>query len=95
MTNQCTFNELRDKEVINICTGQRLGYVNDALIDLTCGRIAAISVPYCRNRIFEFPKIKDILIPWERIEKIGEDIIVVKVENIPQPRCDEPKKPFF
>jgi len=41
MTNR--FQELRDKEVIHVCEGARLGYVNDLVIDICCGRVTALS----------------------------------------------------
>ena len=41
----CRFSDLRCREVINISTGTRLGYVNDALVDLKDGHIAALIVP--------------------------------------------------
>ena len=37
--------ELRYREVINISDGTRLGFVNDAILDLTSGRILALIVP--------------------------------------------------
>ena len=43
MTNR--FQELRDKEVIHVCEGTRLGYVNDLVIDICCGRVTALIVP--------------------------------------------------
>ena len=48
MTNR--FQELRDKEVIHVCEGTRLGYVNDLVIDICCGRVTALIVPGpCRS----------------------------------------------
>ena len=43
MTNR--FQELRDKEVIHVCEGARLGYVNDLVVDICCGRVTALIVP--------------------------------------------------
>ena len=44
-----SFNSMRDKEVINICDGKRLGYINDVEIDSCDGRICAIIVLFdCR-----------------------------------------------
>ena len=39
------FSSLRCREVINICDGCRLGCVSDVVIDLKCGRVAALVVP--------------------------------------------------
>ena len=43
MTNR--FQELRDKEVIYVCEGARLGYVSDLVVDICSGRVTAIVVP--------------------------------------------------
>ena len=41
----CLFSELRCKEVIDLHSGQRLGYVCDAEIDLDDGKIVSLIVP--------------------------------------------------
>ncbi len=41
----CTIGDLRNKEVINLCDGRRLGFVCDAEVDLDNGRIISILVP--------------------------------------------------
>lgn len=73
-----SFSSLRDKDVINLCDGKRLGFVNDLEIDDTCGRICAITVLFdCR--IFGFGKCEEIVIPWEKISCFGKDAILVNV----------------
>lgn len=39
------FSELRNKEIIHVCEGTRLGYLNDLCIDTDTGRVTAIMVP--------------------------------------------------
>ena len=39
------FSELRNKEIIHVCEGTRLGYLNDVCIDTDTGRVTAIMVP--------------------------------------------------
>ncbi len=70
------FSELCKKEVINTFDGCRLGYVCDVEIDTMCGRVNFIFVPN-RRKLFEKPKI--IPIKWEQIERIGSDMILVRV----------------
>ena len=41
----CRFSELRRRDVISISTGNRLGRVCDALVDLRTGQITALIVP--------------------------------------------------
>ena len=37
--------ELRQKEVVNICTGKRLGCIVDVEIDVRCGEVEAVIIP--------------------------------------------------
>ena len=75
----CCINDLRDKDVINICDGKRLGFVDDVEVDVNSGRLAAIIVP-CDGRLFGFGKTKNLVILWDSIEKIGDDTILVKID---------------
>lgn len=69
--------DFRHKEVININNGKRLGYVQDVCADLESGRITSIIVPGNKKLINVFYKGEDIVIDWEKIKCIGEDIILV------------------
>jgi len=74
---QCRVGDLRYKEVININTGLRLGYVTDALFDAATGRISALIAP-CPSRFFGLlGHSDDYYIPWENVKRIGDDIILV------------------
>ena len=68
----------KQKEVINLSDGKRLGYVQDVEADFNTGKITAIIVPG-NNKIFSVSGKNDIVIPWERINKIGDDIILVEI----------------
>ena len=84
----CSLSELKNKEVVNICDGCRLGFVSDAEIDLDCGRVVSLIVP-SDAKLFSFGKCSSIRILWCDIEKIGADIILVRhVQAIP-PQCDD------
>ena len=74
-----TFCELRNKDVVNICDGKNLGNITDMIIDTTCGRIIGIVVPSSKNFFNIFKSNNDILIPYNRICKIGKDIILVDI----------------
>ena len=51
----CSINSLRDKEVINVCDGRRLGYIFDVEINAALGSVVAIVVLFdCR--VFGFGK---------------------------------------
>ena len=68
----------KQKEVINLNDGRRLGYVQDVEADFCSGKITAIIVPE-NNKIFSMNGKNDLVIPWDKIEKIGDDIILVKI----------------
>ena len=70
--------ELREKEVINLCGGERLGYPCDFEFELDTGRICAFTVPV-NCGVICFGKREEYVIPWNRVECIGEDAILVKI----------------
>ncbi|PWL99387.1 MAG: YlmC/YmxH family sporulation protein [Clostridiales bacterium] len=77
--NKCSINDLKDKEVINICDGKRLGYINDVEIDICAGCVLAIVVLFdCR--IFGFGKCEELVIPWDGIGCFGKDAVLVNVD---------------
>lgn len=99
MDIRCRVTELCDKEVINLCDGRRLGYVSDVEVDTCDGCLCAIIVPGSdKCSLFSSSKQDSIVIPWEKIDKIGDDIIIVNVPLPPCPpeqRCDTRKRRFF
>ena len=75
MTNR--FQELRDKEVIHVCEGTRLGYVSDLVVDLCTGRVTALIVPGPCRFLGLFGRTDDYVIPWCCCKRIGDDLILV------------------
>lgn len=72
--------QLRQKEVINISTGMRLGYVSDVEINFDTGKVEAIIVPGPSRFFGLFGHDKEHIIFWESIVKVGDDIILVNKE---------------
>ena len=71
--------DFKHKEVVNITDGKRLGYVQDVCADLETGIITSIIVPG-NNRIMSmFSSNNDIVIPWQNIKCIGDDLILVEI----------------
>ena len=68
----------KQKEVINLIEGRRLGYVQDVEADFSTGEITAIVVPGT-SKMFSMGNKGDITIPWNKIKKIGDDIILVEI----------------
>lgn len=74
---QCRIRDLRCKEVINICDGCRLGTVADVDIRIPDGQVCAIIV-YGPCRFFGlFGRGEEFYIPWDCIQRIGDDIILI------------------
>ena len=71
-------SELRLREVINVLDGRRLGLIKDIDIDVENGRIQALVLPGV-SRLWSFwGKEEEMIIPWERIVRIGIDVILVE-----------------
>jgi len=76
-------SDLRMREIINIVDGRRLGMIKDIDIDLEEGKINAIILPGVGGgRFLGFlGKEEEIVVPWNKIKKIGADVILVEVYN--------------
>lgn len=74
-----SFSELKQKDVINITDGRRLGKPIDVLFtEGAC--IEALVVPDSFNLLTCLSKNKNgIEIPWERVRRIGDDVILVDI----------------
>lgn len=83
------FSALRDKEVIHVCEGARLGYPCDLGLDLDTGRVVSVIIPGPCRFLGLFGREFDYVVPWPCIRRIGEDIILVD-----GPVCDwkQPRK---
>lgn len=85
--NNVTLSELRCREVINLCDGARMGYVSDVQFNPDSGQITALIVPETAGVLGLLGRGDDAVIPWESVEKIGEDIIFVRyASSCPTPR---------
>lgn len=72
--------DFRHKEVINILDGRRLGFVQDVNASLETGVITSIVVPG-NNKFFNVFSSNDIVIPWQNIKCIGDDVILVELKR--------------
>ena len=86
---QCRIRDLRCKEVINICDGCRLGFVGDVEVRVPEGQVVAIVVFGPCPFLGLFGRREEYYIPWECIQRVGDDIILVdkpiqRRESIPE-----------
>ncbi len=86
---QCRITDLRCKEVIDINTGDRIGFVEDVEIILPGGQVAALVVPGEGKCFGLLGREEDVVIPWGCVRRFGEDVILVESPERP---C-KPAKP--
>ena len=55
------------------------GFVQDVCADLESGTITSIIVPGSNKVINIFSSANDIVIPWQQIKCIGDDVILVEI----------------
>lgn len=73
--------ELKQKEVINVKDGSRLGFVSDVDIDIKNGKISKIIIAGPGKVLGVFGREQEYQIKWGDIKKIGDDIIIIDVEE--------------
>ena len=70
-------SELQNKDIINVKDGKKVGNLVDIAINLE-GKVQSIIVEQTKG-MRVFTSKDDIEISWQQIEKIGEDVILVKL----------------
>ena len=89
--SRCTLCQLKEKEVINVCDGRRLGCVEDLEFEIDSGKICSL-ILYERGAFFGRGEV--LLLPWASIKRIGPDIILADIGEEPPPCCEgEPERP--
>jgi len=79
-------SELRLLDIVNIKDGRRLGPIKDLDLDLERGVVKGVVIPGASRSwgIFGGGRSEDILVPWDRVKKIGVDVILVDAQDIPE-----------
>jgi len=73
-----TLENIRTKEVIDIESGERLGYIDDVEMNIETSEVVSLLI-YGRHRFFGlFGKENDIIIPCREIEVIGEEVVLIR-----------------
>lgn len=80
--NMIRISEFQMKDVVNVSDGKRLGNIGDIDIDIDTGKIRAVIISKQARILGLFGKEEEFVIPWEQIMKIGEDVILVKVDHV-------------
>ncbi|MES9780541.1 YlmC/YmxH family sporulation protein [Bacillus thuringiensis] len=75
-------SELQMKDVINISDGKKIGNIGDIEIDMNTGQVCSVIISKQTRMLGIFGKDVEIVIPWKEIVKIGEDVILVRVDPV-------------
>lgn len=70
-------SDLQNKDVINMNDGKKIGNIIDVNIDMS-GKMNGLIVEKTKFFISMFTSKDEVEIKWDQIEKIGEDVILVK-----------------
>lgn len=78
-------SELRLLDIVNVKDGRRLGPIKDLDLDMERGAIKGILVPGGSRSwgFFGGSRSEDIYVPWDRVKKIGVDVILVDAQDLP------------
>lgn len=77
------FSTIGGKEIVNLCDGSRLGIIaeSDLIIDERTGRIISLLIPDKKGILNFFSNESSLEIPWEAVKKIGNDMIIIELED--------------
>lgn len=76
-------SEIGGKEIVNLHDGSSLGLISesDLLINKRTGRIHSLLIPEKKGIFSLFSDNSLIEIPWGSIKKIGNDMIIIDLED--------------
>lgn len=70
-------SDLQDKDIVNIKDGKKIGSIIDVNIDEK-GTMKSLVVEESKFKLFNTKSETEV--SWLQIEKIGEDVILVKID---------------
>lgn len=74
--------DLKQREVINIATAERIGFISDVEMNFETGCVDAVIVPVRQGLAGIFGKRQDCIVPWEKIVSVGRDLVLVEVDTM-------------
>lgn len=72
-------SDLQSKDIVNIIDGKNIGNIIDAKVDERNGAIISLLVE-AKGKFISFSRGDDMEIKWQNIERIGEDVILVRLD---------------
>ena len=82
------YSTLKNKEVVNMRDGNALGCICDLEIDPCSGQILRLILPG-EGFAGYFSAKKRLMIPWPCVERIGDDVILVRIDPLPEGKHEE------
>ena len=90
-SSSCIFNEciseayeptilINSEDIVDIETGKVVGEIVDILLEFD-GKLEGLIVEKKKFLISNFSSKDEFLVKWDQVKKIGEDVILVKIEN--------------
>ncbi len=77
----CSMTQIKNKEVVDVKTGIKIGYVDDVEIDTASSSVVSLLV-FGRPRLMGMlGREEDIVIKCDDIQLIGEDTILVNFKE--------------
>lgn len=73
-------SDLQKKDVVNVTDGSKIGNIIDIKLDDN-GNMAGFIVEKSKFIISMFTSSNEIEVKWSEIKKIGEDVILVSINN--------------
>jgi len=74
-------SDLGLRDIVNLVDGAKLGPVSDVYIDLETGKVISLVLSGGKKYFGLMNAGRDVVVPWEKIKKIGVDTVLVEVEN--------------
>ncbi|MFX4262606.1 YlmC/YmxH family sporulation protein [Pelotomaculum propionicicum] len=74
-------SDLGLRDIVNLVDGAKLGPVSDVYIDLETGKVLSLVLSGGKKYFGLMNAGRDVVVPWEKIKKIGVDTVLVEVEN--------------
>lgn len=77
---EISFCAIRQKNIINVVDGKNLGRAQDLIFNED-GCVCGLVVPSSSSSFLGLVKGESIFIPWKRVCKIGDDVLLVELAN--------------
>ncbi len=77
----CRIDELKNKQVVCVKDGFVLGYISDIELDVESGKLVSLIISGALRVFGLLGREKDIIIPFEDIEVIGEETVLVSTNS--------------